>query len=164
MNRVTTCFRTKIGWVSLAVAFIPLISLIASFLLLGGSPQEPKGASASESSDLNMWVVLGLSVVFLILAIKIAAVIGNVMGWYYGWLLHILELNFVLFFVGITIILSIFTTELSVEGAIRVVIGLCCLAINLKLKALWTGRELREHFDVTRMTHSEYSGACFLDK
>lgn len=164
MNRIEKCFRTKVGWISLAVAFFPIISLVASFLLLGGSPQEPKGAPESDSGGLSLGILLVFFMAFLIVAIKLAAVIGNVMGWYYGWLLHILELNFVLFFVGIAMILSILTSEFSVEGGVRVVIGLCCLVINIKLKALWLGRDVRVRFDVARMTHSEYSNACFLDK
>ncbi len=164
MNRIVKGLRTKAGLTSLAVAFFPIISLIVSFLLLGDSSQESQAAPARESGGLSIWILIALSMAILILAIKLAAILGNVMGWYYGWLLHILELNFALFFVGIAIILSIFTTEFSVEGGIKVVIGLCCLAINIKLKALWIGRDVRERFDVARMTHSEYSGPYLSDK
>lgn len=164
MNRLVKCFRTKVGWISLAVAFLPIISLIVSFMLLGGSAPESKGAPIDESAGMSILMLLALSIGVLILAIKLAAVLGNVMGWYYGWLLHILELNFVLFFVGIAMILSILTSDFSVEGGIKVVIGLSCLVINIKLKALWLGLEVRERFDVARATHSEYSGAGFVDK
>lgn len=164
MNRFVKCFRTKAGWISLAVAFFPLTSLIVSFMLMGGNSPESNGAPGSERAAMSIWVLLALSMGVLMLVIKLAAVLGNVMGWYYGWLLHILELNFVLFFVGIAMILSILTSDFSVEGGVRVAIGLCCLVINIKLKAAWVGREVRERFEVGRMMHSEPSGAYSSDK
>lgn len=148
MSRVFKNLHNKPILSSCLLAFFPWVSLVFSFIILGEAPKEPGPAAEPEGS------LIGLFILFGILLFKFSLLAAAIKKRYFAWVYHILELNFILFFYGIAVVIAVLTIDLNLTGALKISISLLCLFINIQLRSLWIGRSVRERFDVARITHS----------
>ncbi|MFL0805291.1 MAG: hypothetical protein K6L81_16385 [Agarilytica sp.] len=132
------------------VALFPILSFLVCMSLLGGSSEDVQAQPASNEAPPSIILVL---VAILFLA-KFVALVSLVRRWYYGWIYHLLEVNFLLFVFGLLIVIKILTTPLGVSGGVGIALSLASLYVDLYLKQQWLGRNARDYFNVSRLTHA----------
>ncbi len=132
------------------MAFFPIFSLLICMSLLAGKAQD---VQAQPVSNEGPPAIILLLMAILLLA-KCTALVAVVRRWYYGWIYHLLELNFLLFIFGLLIVIKILTTPLGVLGGVGIVLSLASLYVDLNLKKLWLERSAKDYYYVGRLTHA----------
>lgn len=140
---------------ALSVAVVPLLSLVICVVIMsvaGGASDTSE--PPSEPSPLSAGALIVFALLLGIAMIKILAVIGNVARWYFGWLYHTVEINIVIFILGLLLVVSVLSAPLTLPGLVNVITVFLALALNLYLKSLWALKEVREAYHVTHYTHA----------
>ncbi len=107
-------------------------------------PGQPLGGGSS--SENIGW--LPLVPIFLALLAKLAAIVGNVRRWYYGWVFHSIEIHLVIFIHVLLIVISVFSLPLTLVGLFKFLLLFMLLITNFQLQSYWSGRKVRDLYRV----------------
>ncbi len=132
------------------VALFPILSLLACMFLLAAQPEDSQ--PQTDSSKGPPIIILLLLAIFLVA--KFIALAAVVRRWYYGWIYHLLEMNFLLFVFGLFIVIKILTTPLGLLEGVGIALSLVSLFVDLYLKQRWLGKDAKDYYDVSRLTHA----------
>ncbi len=132
------------------MAFFPIFSLLICMSLLAGKSQNVQAQPVPNEGPSAIILLL----MTVLLVAKFTALVAIVRRWYFGWIYHLLEMNFLLFVFGLLVVIKILTTPLGILGGAGIVLSLLSLYVDINLKKLWLEREARDYFGVGRLTHA----------
>jgi len=115
-----------------AIALFPLLSVGLGVMFLEKPPSSPPDVT-NKVSEVNI-SLSHLAALLVIVGVKLAAVIGIWRRVYFSWLFHALELSVVCFFLGLIIVVAIFSLPFNIFGLAKLVLLFFALACCLALK------------------------------
>lgn len=132
------------------MVIMPIVSLIVFIIATSSPPEAPVADEGTQSGP----PVIAIMLLMLILGLKITAVIGVAKKWYFTWVYQLIELNFLVFLMGLLLIIAVLTLELAFVNAIKIVFCFGVLAFNLHIKRCWITRNIKEFYGVPELTHT----------
>ncbi len=136
-----------LSWLMVVVPLISIVVVFSSMLV----PPEASVPAETDNGGSSGFLTL---VIFSVLGLKLTAVVGVVKKWYFTWVYQLIEANFLVFLMGLLLIIGVLTLELSVVSGVKIALCFGLVFLNIKIKHHWLTRDTRGFYCVPHVTHA----------